>query len=82
MRLIFRPRIAWITFRQPLDDETVGAWTSPGRTGLSTQTNRQLGRLAKLEVALMLGEKHCLSLCFSKTRIRFSKTQVDGQPVN
>ena len=53
------------------------------RTGLSTQTNRQLGRLAKLEVALMLGEKTLLPVAsFSKIQVVFEDSGKVNSSLN
>jgi hypothetical protein len=77
--LIFRRRIARITFRQPLDDENRGRLRISGPDGIVNPNEPQPGRLAKLEVALTLGEKHCLSLRFRRTQVDEYHVKYSGQ---
>jgi hypothetical protein len=64
--LIFRPGLAWITFRQPLDDENRGRLGISGPDGIVNPNEPSTGSASEVEVALMLGEKHCLSVRFRR----------------
>jgi hypothetical protein len=52
--------------RQPLDDENRGRLGISGPDGIVNPNEPSTGSASEVEVALMLGEKHCLSVRFRR----------------